>query len=66
MTAADFYKRTFDTAGKCADTGYNLTEEQKQPTGNPCIVINEEGKLIKAPRQTPTSIIKVFAAQSLI
>jgi CubicO group peptidase (beta-lactamase class C family) len=43
-----------------SDTGYNLTEEQASRMAT-LHSYNEEGKLTKAPRQTPTSDNKVFA-----
>ncbi|REG83431.1 serine hydrolase domain-containing protein [Algoriphagus antarcticus] len=60
MTAAEFLqKRLFDPLGM-PDTGYNLSEEQASRMAT-LHTYNEEGKLIKAPRQTPTSGNKVFA-----
>jgi CubicO group peptidase (beta-lactamase class C family) len=65
MTAAEFLqKRLFDPLGM-PDTGYNLTEEQNSRMAT-LHSYNEEGKLIKAPRQTPTSDNKVFAGANAL
>jgi CubicO group peptidase (beta-lactamase class C family) len=65
MTAAEFLqKRLFDPLGM-PDTGYNLTEEQDSRMAT-LHTYNEEGKLIKAPNQTPTSGNTVFAGANAL
>jgi CubicO group peptidase (beta-lactamase class C family) len=65
MTTAEFLqKRLFDPLGM-SDTGYNLTEEQESRMAT-LHTYNEEGKLIKAPRQTPTSGNTVFAGANAL
>jgi CubicO group peptidase (beta-lactamase class C family) len=65
MSAAEFLqKRLFDPLGM-PDTGYNLTEEQSSRMAT-LHSYNEEGELIKAPRQTPTSGNKVFAGANAL
>jgi CubicO group peptidase (beta-lactamase class C family) len=60
MTTAEFLqKRLFDPLGM-PDTGYNLNEEQASRMAS-LHTYDKEGKLIKAPRQTPTSGNKIFA-----
>jgi CubicO group peptidase (beta-lactamase class C family) len=65
MTTAEFLQqRLFDPLGM-KDTGYNLTEEQASRMST-LHTYNQEGKLIKAPRQTPTSGITVFAGANAL
>jgi len=65
MTTAEFLqKRLFDPLGM-PDTGYNLTEEQESRMAT-LHTYTEEGKLIKAPRQTPTSGNTVFAGANAL
>lgn len=65
MTTAEFLQqRLFDPLGM-SDTGYNLNEEQKSRMST-LHTYNEEGKLIKAPRQTPTSGNTVFAGANAL
>ncbi|RAI88287.1 serine hydrolase domain-containing protein [Algoriphagus yeomjeoni] len=65
MTTAEFLqKRLFDPLGM-TDTGYNLNEEQASRMAT-LHTYNQEGKLVKAPRQTPTSGNTVFAGANAL
>lgn len=65
MTTAEFLQqRLFDPLGM-KDTGYNLNKEQESRMAT-LHTYNEEGKLIKAPRQTPTSGNTVFAGANAL
>ncbi|MFC3881816.1 serine hydrolase domain-containing protein [Algoriphagus namhaensis] len=57
-------ERLFEPLGM-KDTGYNLNEEQQQRMAT-LHTYDEEGKLIKAPRQTPTSGNTVFAGANAL
>ena len=65
MTTDQFLKqRLFDPLGM-SDTGYNLNEEQKSRMAT-LHTYNQDGKLIKAPNQTPTSGNTVFAGANAL
>jgi CubicO group peptidase (beta-lactamase class C family) len=65
QTAAEFLqKRLFDPLGM-KDTGYNLTEEQAKRM-TVLHTYDDAGKVIKAPRQTPTSGNTVFAGANAL
>ncbi|WP_296705909.1 serine hydrolase [Algoriphagus sp.] len=65
MTTAEFLqKRLFDPLGM-KDTGYNLNEEQESRMAT-LHTYDEDGKLIKSPRQTPTSGNTVFAGANAL
>ena len=65
MTTAEFLQqRLFDPLGM-KDTGYNLTAEQASRMST-LHTSNQDGKLIKAPRQTPTSGNTVFAGANAL
>ncbi len=65
MNTADFLKnRLFDPLGM-KDTGYNLSEEQAGRMVK-LHTYDEDGKLIKAPRQTPTSGNTIFAGANAL
>lgn len=65
QTAAEFLQdRLFNPLGM-KDTGYNLNEEQQARMAT-LHSYNKEGKLIKAPRQTPTSGNTVFAGANAL
>ena len=65
MTTAEFLQqRLFDPLGM-KDTRYNLNEEQQSRMAT-LHTYNEDGKLIKAPDQTPTSGNKVFAGANAL
>jgi CubicO group peptidase (beta-lactamase class C family) len=65
QTAAEFLQeRLFDPLGM-KDTGYNLTEEQAKRM-TILHTYDDGGKLIKAPRQTPTSGNTVFAGANAL
>lgn len=65
QTAAEFLQqRLFDPLGM-KDTGYNLTEEQTKRM-TVLHAFDEDGKLIRAPRQTPTSGNTVFAGANAL
>lgn len=65
MTTAEFLQqRLFDPLGM-NDTGYNLSEEQAGRMAT-LHTYNEDGKLIKAPRQTQTSGNTVFAGANAL
>jgi CubicO group peptidase (beta-lactamase class C family) len=65
QTAAQFLQqRLFDPLGM-KDTGYNLTEEQAKRM-TVLHTFDDTGKLIKSPRQTPTSGNTVFAGANAL
>lgn len=65
QTAAEFLQqRLLDPLGM-KDTGYNLSEEQKERMTF-LHTYDDNGKLIKAQRQTPTSGITVFAGANAL
>ncbi|WP_425638174.1 serine hydrolase domain-containing protein [Algoriphagus yeomjeoni] len=65
MTTAEFLQnRLFDPLGM-TDTGYNLNEEQASRMAT-LHTYNQEGKLVKAPRQTQTSGNTVFAGANAL
>ncbi|WP_339876501.1 serine hydrolase domain-containing protein [uncultured Algoriphagus sp.] len=65
MTTDKFLQeRLFDPLGM-SDTGYNLNEEQKSRMAT-LHTYNQDGKLIKAPSQTPTSGNTVFAGANAL